>query len=322
MSAGWNLKIGEAKEAYLTEQDLWRYTQLFLMNATHTTNYKHILMKALLECITEIDANGKLNFMQIAHHVTKIYWNLIIKYKLRQINGKRFSSVEKVMLSFKEEFNIPSDWVFDRLPSSQQLKLMELINSVYKKYVYGSFYNAFESTIYSFNLKEEWIKLASPYVVFFQKYKRILMNATNYQLAIFLEKYNSSEAMQYILTKLELVSVRNSLTPFRKILESHGPKECFYCGKTITNMHVDHFVPWSYMQNDFLWNFVLSCQKCNTSKNNKIAHEYYLEHLVKRNNEWSIEMYEEMKSYKEDKLIHLYDYAIQNGFQSGWRPNA
>lgn len=79
MSAGWNLKIGEAKEEYLTEQDLWRYTQLFLMNATHTTNYKHILMKALLECITEIDATGKLNFMQIAHHVTKIYWNLIIK---------------------------------------------------------------------------------------------------------------------------------------------------------------------------------------------------------------------------------------------------
>lgn len=320
MAAGWNLKTGEAKEIYLTETDLWRHTQLFLMNASHTTNYKHILMKALLECVTEIGTSGKLTFMQISHHVAKIYWNLIIKHNLRQINGQKLSAVESVMKNFQQKFNVPSNWLFDRLPSEHQLELMKEVNKVYKKYVYGSFYTAFDRTIYSFNLKEEWLEIVPPYVVFFQKYKRILMNATNYQLAIFLEKYNSAEAIQHILSKLEMVSARESLEPFKMMLELHGLCNCFYCEREAIKMHVDHFVPWSYMQNDFLWNFVLACQRCNTSKNNKLAAREYLNNLVERNNHWVDENYTEMSSYEEEKLIHLYDYAIQNGFQSGWRP--
>lgn len=320
MATGWNLKIGEAKNIYLTETDLWRYTQLFLMNATHTTNYKYILMKALLECVVEVNPTGKITFMQIAYHVTKIYWNLIVKYNLRQINGKKVSTVEKVMKDFQQQYHIPSDWVFDRLSSNHQVILMESINKVFKKYVYGSFYVAFDKTIYSFNLKEEWIVITPPYNIFFQKYKRILMNATNYQLALFLEKYNSAEAMQHILSKLEMVSMRESLIVFKEILEQYGLCNCFYCKKDTSKMHVDHFIPWSYMQNDVLWNFVLACQTCNTSKNNKLAHKDYLHSLLERNNEWTTLAYEDMETYQEQKLIHLYDYAIQNGFQSDWKP--
>ncbi|WP_214811319.1 hypothetical protein [Exiguobacterium sp. s127] len=70
---GWRLDIAEASENYLTESDLWRITQQFLLNATHTTTYKHVLMKALLECTTEIDETGKVTFLEISKHVTKIY---------------------------------------------------------------------------------------------------------------------------------------------------------------------------------------------------------------------------------------------------------
>ncbi len=51
---GWDLSVAEAKDMYLTESDLWRFTQQFLMNASHTTTYKYVLMKALLECTTEV----------------------------------------------------------------------------------------------------------------------------------------------------------------------------------------------------------------------------------------------------------------------------
>lgn len=318
-SLGWDLSVAEAKGVYLTETDLWRYTQQFLMNATHTTTYKHMLMKALLECTTELSDSGVLTFEQISKHVTKMYWNLIVTHGLRQVNQTgKMSSVEQTMLAFQATHEIPSSWNFDRLPDEQQQQLIREVNRFYKKYVYGSFYASFDGTIYSFNRKEEWVKLVPSYIVFFEKYKRVLMNVTNYQLAVFLEKYNTRDAMERILSKLEFVSARQSLDEFKQILLSHGHSACFYCMKPLKQIHVDHFIPWSYMQNDVLWNFVLACPSCNTSKNNRMAKVDYLYALVERNEELRIA--EQMRTYKETKLIHLYEYAVQNGFEADWAP--
>ncbi|TCI39345.1 hypothetical protein EVJ29_01540 [Exiguobacterium sp. SH4S7] len=77
--------------------------------------------------------------------------------------------------------------------------------------------------------------------------------------------------MEQILSKLEFVSARQSLDEFKQILLSHGHPVCFYCTKPLRQTHIDHFIPWSYMQNDVLWNFVLACPTCNTSKNNRMA---------------------------------------------------
>ncbi|WP_306453832.1 HNH endonuclease domain-containing protein [Bacillus sp. 7884-1] len=30
--------------------------------------------------------------------------------------------------------------------------------------------------------------------------------------------------------------------------------------------HVDHFIPWSFVQADQLWNLVLSCNSCKVQK--------------------------------------------------------
>lgn len=316
---GWRLDIAEASENYLTESDLWRLTQQFLLNATYTTTYKHVLMKALLECTTEIDETGKVTFLEISKHVTKIYWNLVITNGLRQVNTKTVeSSVEKVLKKFQVKYNIPLEWSFENLSGSLKEELCKSVNQVYKNYVYGSFYSSFNGTVYSFNKKEEWIKIVPVYIVFFEKYKRILMNVTNYQLSIFLEKYNSSELMQNILNKVEFISARHSLKEFKEILLQFGQDKCFYCHKTLKKIHVDHFIPWSYLQNDVLWNFVLSCPRCNSSKNNRIAETKFLIKLVDRNKE--IQNLEYMTNYTEQKLQYVYEYAIQNGFDT-WVPN-
>lgn len=319
MRVGWDLEVAEAREVYLNESDLWRYTQQFLLNSTHTTTYKHILMKALLECVSEMSDSGRLTFIQISKHVTKMYWNLIVTHDLHHINTKKTKSgVEKIMLTFQEKHSIPKFWTFDKLPSDQKESLIKSVNQIYKKYVYGSFYSSFDGTIYSFHKKEEWLQLVPPYIVFFEKYKRILMNVTNYQLALFLEKYNTREAMEQILSKVEFISARQSLEEFKNLLLSYGVHDCFYCSKPLRKIHVDHFIPWSYVQNDLLWNFVLACPSCNTSKNNRIAHKDFLHALVDRNNHW--ESNEWMKTYEEKKLVNMYGYAIQNGCKGDWKP--
>ena len=195
---------------------------------------------------------------------------------------------------------------------------MKEIKTDYKKYVYGSFYNAFNGTIYSFNKKEEWIVLNPPYINFFERYKRILSNITNYQLALFIEKYNEPSKVEKLLEKVEFVSMRQSLQEFHQLLVSYGENECFYCGKSSRNLEVDHFVPWSYVQNDVLWNFVFACKTCNTRKSNKIAHSMFLKKLIERNETWST--YEEMRLYNVSKLENMFYYAIENGFESEWNP--
>ena len=313
-----DLKAAEHREIYLTDREMWRYTQQFLMHSKHSASYKFVLMKAILECLPEISKDGHVTFLEINKHVTKIYWNLVITNKLLQSpSTQKPSGVEQVLKKFQEENNIPDTWNFDHLPEEQKNDLIKKVNSRFKINVFGSLYGSFDGTIYSFNLKEEWIQLASPYIEFFARYKTIIMNVTNYQMAVYLEKFNSKEAMENILTKIEFVSARESLKEFQSILLSYGAAECFYCKKPVRKTHVDHFIPWSYVQNDVLWNFVLACPTCNTSKNNKIAHPRYLDSLIERNNSM---VHEQMESYDVNKLTNMYEYAIQNGFQDGWEP--
>ncbi|AYC28472.1 HNH endonuclease [Paenisporosarcina cavernae] len=316
---GWDLTAAESKDDYLTENDLWRHTQHFLMDASHTTSYKHVLMKALLESIAEITNSCELSFVQISRHVTKIYWNLVVTNNIRQLNSNStISSVEKILYSFQEKYSIPSEWNFDQLIDKQQEELIKHINKVYKQYVFGSFYKSFNGSIFSFNKNEEWVRLNPPYVIFFERYKRILMNATNYQLALFLEKHNSHSVMTNLLRKLEFLSARQSLQEFKFLLQKQGTETCFYCHQGLVKSHVDHFIPWSYMQNDVLWNFVLACPRCNTSKGNKLADNNFLSRLIDRNNQWQDLMV--TSNYSEEKLHRLYHFAESNGFATDWRP--
>jgi CRISPR/Cas system Type II protein with McrA/HNH and RuvC-like nuclease domain len=38
----------------------------------------------------------------------------------------------------------------------------------------------------------------------------------------------------------------------------------------LKKIHVDHFIPWSFVKEDKMWNFVLSFPESNERKNNEI----------------------------------------------------
>jgi 5-methylcytosine-specific restriction endonuclease McrA len=79
---------------------------------------------------------------------------------------------------------------------------------------------------------------------------------------------------------VEAVSKRESLNHYLQILSQYDEQVCFYCGHSLSSIkrktHIDHFIPWSYVQNDTLWNLVIACQKCNTRKSDKLTEEKYL----------------------------------------------
>lgn len=324
----WDLKVGEIKGKYIVEEDIWQAMNNFYYRSHVTMSYKYGYFKALLENLYNVNEKLELDYESLFYSFTKIYWNLIVHHNLWQSNSKKQpSSIQKIFEKYCLEYEIPREWTFDQLPIEIQSKVIDNIKKVGKKYVIGAFYGDTEGIFYEFHLKNEYLRLNEPVYKFLQKHMRMLTSLTNYHLAKFLEKYNEVPTVEYLLTKVEVISERSSLTEFYNVLMKYEKNECFYCGKKLSSYkrktHVDHFIPWSYVQSDLIWNLVLACDQCNLQKSDKMASEKYLEKILVRNNHLQ-SIIDESKNffytYEGQKLVNLYKYSRHNGYVEYWVP--
>lgn len=143
-----------------------------------------------------------------------------------------------------------------------------------------------------------------------------------YEWARYLEKVNVAESARNLLSKIDESSRRENLSYYRDILfnefEAHT---CFYCGRRLVagKIHVDHFIPWSFIKDDNLWNFVLSCSRCNEKKSDRLAGRPFLDSIVRRN-ELITNHEHDMLNYDGHKLGTIYDWAYRNGYNRIWIP--
>lgn len=90
---------------------------------------------------------------------------------------------------------------------------------------------------------------------------------------------------------------------------------CFYCNCRLQkgDVHVDHFIPWSYIFDDEAWNLVLSCSNCNLKKRDSLAQEEFLVELIRRN----LDYYEKIETLKKS----LDELNSGNGWERDLRRN-
>ncbi|MCG3086357.1 HNH endonuclease [Sporosarcina cyprini] len=325
----YKLQVGEIKTTYMSDKDIWgHFNYIFSAKSKNSTTYKFVLMKSLIENL--YNANGKLelHYDTIFYSFAKIYWNLVIHHGLNQINMVyKKAEVQTVLIGFQEKYQIPSSLVFDRLSEEIQVSIVKKVKQKCKINVMGAIYGDTQGTIYDFDNKSEIIRFNPSFYSFFQRYQRVLKYLSNYHLAVFLEKFNNAGDTQTLLTKVENVSKRSSLDSFYQILSSFFDGTCFYCEREIRKkeqLHVDHFIPWSFVQSDQLWNLVISCATCNLLKSDKLADKNYLEMLIDRNgvlvSNNAINNRVDMKYYTFDKLNQLYSYSYENGYTDIWVP--
>ncbi|MFZ3588918.1 HNH endonuclease [Bacillus sp. DJP31] len=245
---------------------------------------------------------------------------------------KKFEAIfaglfEHPLLDVQAKYDVPNTLVFDKLSSEMQLDIINKVKKRCKINVMGAIYGDTGSTIYDFDNQREVLRMNGSYYSFMQRFQRVLTYLTNYQLALFLEKFNEQGDTTRLLLKVENVSKRSSLDQFYYVLEAYYNGECFYCSKSIKKRdttHVDHFIPWSFIQADQLWNLVISCSPCNLSKSDKLADDVYLSALIDRNRNLlkspNFNLREDMKVYTANKLEQLYQYSVDNGFTDIWTP--
>lgn len=149
------------------------------------------------------------------------------------------------------------------------------------------------------NGDEFYIELNKAWSNYLQKHYNILVDFTYWNLVTFLQARNPN--VPAISNKLIRPESRNPLTNqhkyWDKVIDLGGPIRCIYTGNELhsKSYDLDHFIPWSFVSHDLLWNLIPSDGSINSSKNDKLPNldiylprmadiqQHSLQVLVKRN---------------------------------------
>lgn len=327
LSQGWQLKEGAGQYHVVSEDQIWTVLMKVLSpQAKKSTSYKFALLRAIIENLYKANGELEIHFNQLAQSFAKLYWNLVVRNGYSQ--GKQ-AQIETELIAFKLKHTIPDGVVFDSIPADLQVSLTHSIErNIVQKYVVGALYADTDGVLYGFSKKERKVRLTPSGYEFLLKYQTTVFKLVNYELAKFLQKKNPLATPGILLEEIENITQRESLQQFQLMIMEHSGNSCFYTGKSLEqgrrSIAVDHFVPWSFVHSDELWNFVLTTGPLNSSKGSKLPAERYLEKLDARNRLFSqrgdVYVKQYMENYQFNLLVKLYQYAELNGFEKGWAP--
>ena len=272
-----------------------------ILSGRKSNSYKFALARSILEYVNsnvpEIQKNIQNNrdteipYQVFAEDFFKYYWHQC-KAKIPQ--NFNSDSVPRAVAIVKK--------IFDDEENPQPEKFPDVKEEVHKKAVkqiLSGVFNKYDSKTSQVVPRFQNVmkgKQSIPNEIFYkndEKNKRILVNPDAMEFFIsnrmLLEKFvifewakflNSIKTSPGIISNLEDPEYdRVSLKPFERVLKKFFDK-CFYCNESIcpppegVKIHVDHFIPRSYVGNDAMWNFVLSCSRCNLSKSDSLADEF------------------------------------------------
>lgn len=125
------------------------------------------------------------------------------------------------------------------------------------------------------------IELNSIWVGYLQKHQGILRGFIFWHLVKFLQKNNPNViGLSEKLQKPAERDLKAANRFWKGYLAENPDMICIYSGQIITaqNLSLDHFLPWSYMAHDQLWNIIPTTKNVNSSKNDRLPSlEVYFE---------------------------------------------
>jgi len=282
----------------MTEDQLHYFIQIITKGRKDNT-YKFALARFLLDYSRELDGdhvkklskNEFIPYEKLAAAFLRYFWHQECKYKIKQNHfSTKPPSVIRIIREIFGTKYIPD--FFNEIPKEKIEQAQKLIRQEVfgreeskKSIVVPRFQKIMEGTTAKqnkvfYNYDEKGIMVFPKSVIFFRQNYTLLFKLVILEWAKFLEKMNSTPKL---ISKIESDEVtRHALSKYLRIYKDF--KDCFYCKNPLVKgaIHVDHFIPWSYLFEDSAWNLVLSCDKCNLKKHDSLA-TGFLEKLILRN---------------------------------------
>ena len=269
--------------------------------------YKFAFAKFLLEyCNSHNETETHVDFSTIAKYFLEYYWLQECKYKLRQAHqvSKKPEIIKIIQREFPKSYYPQS---FQKIMEIEPEKIQRCIEKIkkkcfhnvtwrFQKIKYGRtnkeiriFFDYKYDRIIHENKKfidlDYGINLNPKAMSFFKRYNLALNKAVILEWTRFSEILNGD--VPKLIPKIEgKLTKRISLTKFRRMLEPFQ-KRCFYCNNKLSSAprqtHVEHVIPFDFIAEDNIWNFVLACQGCNLMKLGSLPPKKFLDKLIKRN---------------------------------------
>lgn len=269
-----------------------------LRHGGKANTYKFALARALVEYCRDTPpgtTSRDIPYSYFADKFLEYYWHQQYKYHIKQ--DFMTHSSPKVIQAIDRVFKNSSHTSFEQVTDAEKLEgrkmiLRDVFGHARSKtsLVVPKFQNisrggsaVLRTVFYEYDDDAKIIHLRPEAFDFFRNNHVILSMAILSEWAKFLEKINKSLPM--LVAKIEQVKPhRGSLVRYRNIYLEHTC-HCFYCGDRLEAdyMDVDHFLPWSYIFENQMWNLVLACQKCNGKKSASLPQEEFRHEIIQRN---------------------------------------
>ena len=297
--------------------------------------YKFAFMRFLLDYCNE-QTETHIQFEIIATYFFKYYWLQECKSRLKQAPQiEKKPEIIKIIRSEFDKSYYPQ--TFEEIKKEESKKIQKCIEKIIK-YCFHNVVWRFQKIksgdttnekkiFYDYKIarnihsNKKFVDLNYGIILnpnamrFFKKYNVVLKKAVILEWVKFLEKLNLGIPLLIQKTEGEIIP-RTNLTKYRKELEPFF-KNCFYCNtplKSGKETNVEHVIPFDYIAEDKMWNFVLACQKCNCKKLGSLPSKKYLDQLINRNN-----TYREKMPMLNKSLVILgtdFEKIIRNHFEN------
>lgn len=313
---------------------------LFLSIIDHgakDNTYKFALARALLDyCRDHADASDnvlEIPYKYFADKFMRYYFYQEYKFRIRQ--NFRPDVPPRAIKILRDVFgpNTPGDFDMldrDKVEKARHRFLTDIFGHArrktslviprFQKVSKGS--AAVEQVFYGYDDDAQMLTLKPGAFDFFRKNHPVLSKVVLVGWAKFLEKINPSLPM--LVAKIERDEAkRGTLTPYRNLYLKHWC-HCFYCNCRLERefIHVDHFIPWSYLFDDNAWNLVLACRDCNCKKSSALPPVEFRDELIARNSRY-YDLMPKMKASLdqlnsgrgwEPEIIGQYERCAEYGF--------
>ncbi|MDB9540317.1 HNH endonuclease domain-containing protein [Anabaenopsis arnoldii] len=142
--------------------------------------------------------------------------------------------------------------------------------------------------MYCFNAEDQQdcnaIILHPDWVEYLEENYTIVRGWVSWEWLNYMQQQNPS--IPNVVNKLFMPQQRDSLanqTKYWKTILDHQDIKCIYSQLQLNKdeISLDHYLPWSFVAHDQLWNLIPTTKSVNSSKSNNIPSEKYFSNFVK-----------------------------------------
>lgn len=313
-------------------------------------SYKMFWFKAIVEKVQ--DGIFVMSHEELANSMIADAWYMVLEYRLNlgagntklvevikragEVSGFKSSEKKKKILKFLTETedkkiiagkrelvkNVPyrllspfTKEISEETWDGDKKRLAQIINGLPRMMYYFTEINSLYSQI---EIQPEWI-------AYIQKNSPIILGWIRSEMIDYLQKRNPN--VPGIPNKLYPPGERQDITRARKYWKEVARRTSvqgnqlvdIYGNTPLTpaQIAIDHFIPWSYLAHDELWNLIPTTRTINSSKGNHLPMwNTYIDNLCKQeyqayqigNNDETIR-----KLFEECKNFHINDERIREG---------